>query len=151
MTTAARLRLYARLQSAAHLVKKAADRALLDAAGVTTAQAAVLAVVAGERAEGAQGPTQKTVAAALGLNESAVTAMTNRLIALGYLAREKDPQDRRAWRLALTADGEAAIERIREPFGAINAEMESALGAEHLEEFAGGLTSLGKTFANIKE
>ena len=144
--TAARLRLYARLQSAAHLVKKAADRALLDAAGVTTAQAAVLAVVAGESAKGAQGPTQKTVAASLGLNESAVTAMANRLIALGYLAREKDPQDRRAWRLALTADGEAAIERIKEPFGEINAEMEGALGAEDLETFAEGLSQLGEAF-----
>lgn len=151
MTTAARLRLYARLQSAAHLVRKAADRAVLDAAGVTTAQAAVLAVVAGERAKGAQGPTQKTVAAALGLNESAVTAMANRLIALGYLAREKDARDRRAWRLALTADGEAAIERIRAPFGAINAEMESALGADDLEEFAEGLTRLGEVFANTKD
>ena len=96
--TAASLRLYARLQSAAHLVKKAADRALIDAAGVTTAQAAVLAVVAAAEKSDATGPTQKTVAAALALNESAMTAMVSRLIVLHYLKRERNRDDRRAWR-----------------------------------------------------
>lgn len=139
--TAAKLRLYARLQSAAHLMKKAADRALMDAAGVTTAQAAVLAIVAGEKK-----PAQKVVADKLGLNESAVTAMANRLIALNYLKREKDPDDRRAWRLILTREGKTAITRIKDPFGEINAQIESALGTDNLEAFADSLSALTKTF-----
>ena len=145
--TAASRRLYMRLQSAAHLVKKAADRALMEAAGVTTAQAAVLAVVAGESAAGAQGPTQKTVAAALSLNESAVTAMASRLIALNYLKRQKDRDDRRAWRLALTPEGKAAMARMKAPFAAINTQMENALGADNLQDFAEGLSALSKTFS----
>lgn len=144
--TAAKLRLYARLQSAAHLMKKTADRALMDAAGVTTAQAAVLAIVAREANADTVGPTQKLIAQQLGLNESAVTAMANRLITLNYLKREKDPQDRRAWRLALTRQGKTAIKRIREPFGEINTQIETALGADNLEEFAEGLSALGNAF-----
>lgn len=138
--TASSLRLYARLQSAAHALKKTADRALMDAAGVTTAQAAVLAVVAG-----AERPTQRTVADALGLNESAVTGMANRLIALGYLAREKDPDDRRAWLLRLTTQGEKALERIAEPFGRINARLDNALGAD-LDAFAASLNRIRDAF-----
>ena len=138
--TASSLRLYARLQSAAHALKKTADRALMDAAGVTTAQAAVLAVVAG-----AERPTQKTVADALGLNESAVTGMANRLIALDYLAREKDPDDRRAWLLRLTTQGEKALERIAEPFGRINARLDDALGAD-IDAFAASLNRIRDAF-----
>lgn len=140
--TAASLRLYARLQSAAHKMKKAADRALIDAAGVTTAQAAVLAIVAS-----AKKPTQKTIADTLGLNESAVTAMANRLIALNYLIREKDPDDRRAWRLALTPQGKTAMKRIKEPFSQINTQIEDALGADNLDGFAQGLNALNDTFS----
>ncbi len=157
--TAARLRLYAKLQTAAHAVKKAADRALLDAAGVTTAQAAVLAVVkavatggrgdeggGGDEDEDKRGPTQKAVAEALGLNESAVTAMANRLIALGYLTREKDARDGRARRLALTPAGEAAMHRIKAPFDEINAAIEDALGTDDLAGFANWLDALARAF-----
>ena len=149
MTAASRLRLYSKLQSAAHGVRKTADRALLKAAGVTTAQAAVLAVVAAGRKTEPGGPTQKAVAEALDLNESAVTAMTAKLIALGYLTRERDAQDGRAWRLALAPQGEAAMERIRAPFGAINAAMEGALGTDDLEAFAHGLERLARAFRGL--
>ena len=138
--TASSLRLYARLQGAAHALKKTADRALMDAAGVTTAQAAVLAVV-----DSAERPTQKTVADALGLNESAVTGMANRLTALGYLAREQDPDDRRARRLRLTTQGEKALKRIAEPFGRINGRLDDALGCD-LDAFAASLNRIRDAF-----
>lgn len=138
--TASSLRLYARLQSAAHALKKTADRALMDAAGVTTAQAAVLAVV-----DGAERPTQKTVADALGLNESAVTGMANRLTALGYLAREQDPDDRRARLLRLTTQGEKALKRIAAPFGRINGRLDDALGGD-LDAFAASLNRIRDAF-----
>lgn len=145
--TAASLRLYARLQSAAHQLKKAADRALIDAAGVTTAQAAVLAIVTKAGNSDAARPTQKTIAKTLGLNESAVTAMANRLIALDYLKREKDTEDRRAWRLTLTPQGKTAMNRMKEPFGQINAQIEDALGTDNLDDFAKGLNALSDAFS----
>ena len=67
--SASKSRLYHRLQLAAHRLQKSADRAVLAAAEITTAQAAVLMLVAG----GAN--SQREVATQLGLNESAVTAM----------------------------------------------------------------------------
>ena len=72
--SASKHRVYHRLQLAAHRLQKAADRAVMAAAGITTAQAAVLSIVA------ADGPvTQLSVARKLGLNESAMTAMIARL------------------------------------------------------------------------
>ena len=72
--SASKHRIYHRLQLAAHRLQKAADRAVMAAAGITTAQAAVLSIVA------ADGPvSQRNVARKLGLNESAMTAMIARL------------------------------------------------------------------------
>ena len=135
------VRLYFRLQRAAHLMKKAADRALLEAAGLTTAQAAVL-IVAGS----VDRPTQRAVATALGLNESAVTAMAGRLIALDYLERTRCPADRRAWLLRPTETGRRALDRIAEPFGRINRRIDEALGADDVHALAAVLARLTKGF-----
>ncbi len=98
--SASKHRTYHRLQLAAHRIQKAADRVLLNAADVTTSQAAVLSIVAADRPV-----TQRIVAKQLGLNESALTAMISRLLALGMIERMRDEDDARAWRLKLTADG----------------------------------------------
>jgi DNA-binding MarR family transcriptional regulator len=42
---------------------------------------------------------QRSVAKQLGLKESALTAMTNRLVSLGLLERKRDAADVRAWQL----------------------------------------------------
>jgi len=141
--SASKLRIYHRLQLAAHRIQKAADRALLAAADLTTAQAAVMAVVAGT------GPTtQREVARQLGLNESAVTAMTARLIAMGLLERGRDENDARAWRLTLSKDGRAVLKRIEKPFAAINRKLESTLDAEDLARLADMLGRIGEAFVN---
>lgn len=139
--TAHRTRLYHRLQLAAHRVQKAADRAVMEAAGVTTAQAAVLTVTAA-----AEPVTQRVVADQLGLNESALTQMTARLMKLGLLARTRDKDDARAWLLSLTAEGRTALARIRAPFTRINTAMDKALGDEEAERLAEALTRIAKTF-----
>ncbi len=134
---ASQLRIYHRIQLVAHRLQKAADRAALETAGITTAQAAVVAVLA------AAGPcTQRTVAQRLGVNESAVTAMINRLLTLGFVERSRDPVDARAWRLRLTRSGRAAMKRVAEPFASINARLERALDADALMRFAGALDSI---------
>ena len=139
--SAQKARLYHRLQIAAHRVQKAADRALLEAAEVTTAQAAVLAIVA------AQAPiTQREIARQLGVNESAVTAMANRLLAAGLLKRFRDAADARAWRLELTGDGRAALKRLEKPFKRVNQAMEEVLSAEEIARLADYLTRIAKAF-----
>src|SRR5690606_11084612 len=105
--SAKRLRLYHWLQLAAHRAQKAADAEVMAARGVTTAQAAVLAVV-----KRSAPVTQRGVAAQLGLSEAAVATMTTRLLCQGLLIRKADPEHARAWRLALSADGANALVQI---------------------------------------
>jgi DNA-binding MarR family transcriptional regulator len=138
---ASKLRLYHRLQIAAHTVRKAADRTVLDAAGISVAQAAVLTVAA-------SGPnvTQRNVAAALRLNESAVTAMVSRLLKLRLLARTQNDSDSRAWRLCLTSSGEAALRASRNAFAPINARIERKLSALEIEQLAGFLDRIADAF-----
>jgi DNA-binding MarR family transcriptional regulator len=141
--SASKTRIYHRLQLAAHRVHKSADRAVLEAADITTTQAAVLAIVA---AGGAV--TQRVVADQLGLNESAVTVMVNRLLKMGLLHRKRDDADARAWRLRLSDDGRSALKRIEKPFRRINQTIESALDSEEIARLADYLGRIGAAFGD---
>ena len=140
--SASKLRIYHRLQLAAHRIQKAADRAVLQASGVTTAQAAVLAVVASDR-----DATQRSVARQLGINESAVTAMVARLMDMRLIERVRDDEDARTWRLHLTAEGRAGLKKIEGPFRRINERIEAAIDPNALEQLADHLGRIGETFA----
>lgn len=139
--SAKRLRLYHRLQLAAHRAQRAADAEVMAAGRITTAQAAVLAVI-----RRSAPISQRAVAGQLGLSEAAVATMTTRLMRLGMLKRSADPADARAWRLQLSAAGEQALERIEPAFRRINMALEAALGSK-LEAFAAALDSVTKSFA----
>ncbi|MGO9357473.1 MAG: MarR family winged helix-turn-helix transcriptional regulator [Xanthobacteraceae bacterium] len=139
--SASKARIYHRLQLAAHRIHKSADRAVLEAAAITTAQAALLAVVAASDAA-----TQRGVADQLGLNESAVTAMVGRLLKLGLLERERDDTDARAWRLCVSGEGRAALKRIEKPFRQINQAIEAVLEPEEIARLADYLARIGKAF-----
>jgi DNA-binding MarR family transcriptional regulator len=144
--SAARLRIYHRLQLAAHRMQKSADRALLGAAHVTTAQAAVLSIAA---AAGAT--TQREVARQLGINESAVTAMVVRLLEMGLLERSRDRADARAWQLALSKAGRSALQRVEASFAHVNATIEAVLDAHELEQLAASLARIGDAFAGVRK
>lgn len=141
--SASKHRVYHRLQLASHRLQKAADRACLNAAGITTAQAAVLSIV------GSEGPaSQRSVARKLGLNESAMTAMTTRLRNLRLLDRLPDETDSRAWSLRLTADGRAALKRIEQPFRQINQKIEKALDADEIAKLADYMSRISDAFGD---
>lgn len=133
-------RFYHALQIAAHRLQKQADQVVMQAAGISTAQSAVLAIVNGQ-----PGLRQNQLASLLGLNESAVTAMVARLIKLNLLSRTRSDEDSRAWELRLTEDGKAALAAIEAPFGEINAMIDDALGKE-VDEIA---RRLGKLSARL--
>lgn len=139
--SAAQQRLYHRLQLAAHRLKKAADRALVDVEGLTAAQGAVLAVIA---AEGRT--TQRRVATLLGLNESAMTAMISRLLALGVVERLASVNDSRAWSLGLSEAGRVALGRIEASFAAINSELDTILDGSEAEALAEYLKRIETAF-----
>ena len=139
--SAQKLRLFSRLQLAAHQIKKSADQHISDVINLTTAQAAVLTVLAdGERY------SQNDVASALGINESAVTAMVNRLLRYGYIARHRSESDKRAWELSLTRDGKQALLAGRKAFNNINHTIENELSPKEIEQFADYLERLSKAF-----
>jgi DNA-binding MarR family transcriptional regulator len=131
--------LYHRLQTTAHLVKKQADRALVQATGVTTAQVAVLTVVQRDRRT-----NQRSVAAQLDLNESAISGMVGRLLELGYVRRERQPDDGRTWALTLTPAGRGALQRAARAFATINDQLDTAVNPDRL---AAELDSIRSTFA----
>lgn len=138
MDPAGRERLYHLLQTAAHRLKTRADRDSQGVAGVTAAQAAVMFVIARERAT-----TQRRVAEQLKLNESAVTGMVGRLMEAGFVARAPSPTDGRAWTVTLTPAGEAALDRFRVNLDALNADITAALGGEaEVARFADGLRAI---------
>jgi DNA-binding MarR family transcriptional regulator len=139
--SASKLRIYHRLVFAAHQIQKSADRRLLAAADITTAQAAVLSVVS----RGCE-VTQREVARQLGLNESAVTAMTNRLLNMGLLDKKRNEDDARVWHLYLSSDGRAIHTMLAKPFGEINRTLESVLSAAEIEKLADYLGRIGDAF-----
>jgi MarR family transcriptional regulator, organic hydroperoxide resistance regulator len=139
--SASKTRVYHRLQLAAHRVQKSADRAILAAAGVTTAQAAVLLIVASGGSV-----TQREVAAQLGFNESALTAMAQRLIGMGLLLRSRNEADARAWRLRISDNGRIALKQIEQPFRCINQMIEAALSPEEIAQFADYLRRIAASF-----
>lgn len=141
MSSAKKYLIYHRLQLAAHSMKKSADRALMEAANVTTAQSAVLSIV-----DSGKNVSQKEVAGKLGLNESAMTAMVSRLTRLGYLSKERKPEDARAWVLTVTEEGQAALKRIRVPFNEINRQIDSMFDDERQDDFAHMLDRLTVRF-----
>jgi DNA-binding MarR family transcriptional regulator len=138
--SASKSRLYHRLQLAAHRLQKSADRAVLAAAEITTAQAAVLMLVTGGAV------SQREVATQLGLNESAVTAMARRLLGMGLLERVRDEADARAWQLRLSDGGRTALKRIDLPFKRINQTIESVLSPEEIAHFADYLRRMAAAF-----
>lgn len=95
-----------------------------------------------------QAVTQKDVADALGLNESAVTATVKRLLAADYLVRERDPRDGRSWKLTLSEAGQSALEAAAAPFAQINADLDSQLSEAEQEALAAALDRISSVFAS---
>lgn len=121
--TAKNLRFYSRLQIAAHTLKKSSDRRLLEVAGVTTAQMSALVIIASEETT-----TQTRLAAELGLNDSAITAMMRRLIDLKMVTRVRDNKDGRAWLLKLTKIGAEAVKKTDVISDQTSAKVDELLG-----------------------
>jgi DNA-binding MarR family transcriptional regulator len=124
-------RIYHLLQLAAHRMRVFADERCLATAGITTAQAAMLHIVAGK-----PGITQRGVASALKQRESAMTAMVKRLCEAGLLERQESENDSRAWALFLTKKGESALTDIGGPLDQINERLGAAIGNRDVGEFA---------------
>lgn len=140
--SASKHRIYFLLQRAAHRLKTEADAALSQAGGLTTAQAAMMSIVA------RQGPvTQKHIASTLLQRESAITAMAARLLKAGYITKVKSASDARAWSLEATAEGRSALANMRAPFDQINAKLDTLFSEADITELAERLTQIIDSFS----
>lgn len=143
--SASQHRLYFLLQRAAHTLKTEADAALSDAGGLTTAQAAMMSIVAKD------GPvSQKHIAETLSQRESAITAMSARLVKAGYISKVRSEADARAWSLEATPAGLDAIDRMRAPFNQINAKLDALLSEAEMANMATCLEQISDCFKQDK-
>jgi DNA-binding MarR family transcriptional regulator len=130
-------RLFFHLQVAAARLRTAADRRCLDRAGVTTAQAAALAVIRGQ-----PGVSQRALAGALRQTEPSITTLVRRLVAAGLVDRGVDPADGRARALVVTDTGAAALASADAAFAAVNDHIDAVLTGEEATLVAGALRRL---------
>lgn len=135
-------RLYFLLQIAAHRLRTEADNALMNAAGLTTAQVAVLNLIASSKQV-----KQRDLAKRLKQNESAITAMIARLMKAGLVSRERSNSDARTWMLELTETGKSTLKRVAKPFADINARLDKALGKKNAAAMAKQLDAIADAFS----
>jgi DNA-binding MarR family transcriptional regulator len=129
--------LFFQLQLAAHRLRKVADRRVMAKTGLTTAQAAILYIVAARK-----NVMQKEIAKRLGQNESAVAAMANRLTRLGYLGRRRSDVDPRASMLNVTAKGMRELQAAKGPFRELDNMLDSVFSPAELDTMSLLLTRL---------
>ena len=139
-------RLVGRLQQVAHSVRRTSDRMLAQSAGLTTAQAAVGAVIHAD-----PGCSQREVARRLGLGEPALVAAVGRLVDAGLVERRTSTEDPRAAALFLTPRGDDAITRAQATYAVLNRAIVDALGedgrarlAELLDDLDAAVTRAGE-------
>jgi DNA-binding MarR family transcriptional regulator len=136
------LRVETTLIGAAQSIRNAYDVRLAPL-GLTLSLASLLAYVADF------GPVNQTRAAEhLGQGRAATGAQVDRLEQLGYVERLPDPDDRRVWRLAITASGRALVERVTEVDGVLRAELRAGISRAERQQLAAVLVRLQRNLAS---
>jgi MarR family transcriptional regulator, organic hydroperoxide resistance regulator len=140
MSAARDERLYFHLQIAAARLRADADRRCIEEAGITTAQAAALAVINEQ-----PGVSQRTLARALHQTEPSTTTLVRRLIAAGLIDRTVDASDARTRELALTDHGATALRSAERAFAAINRHIDGLLTSDEVRQVTDALRRLSGT------
>ena len=90
--------------------------------------------------------SQRELAVRLGLEKSTVSRLAGSMERRGWLARERDPANRRLYRLRLTAKGRAVATRVGEDLRARHAALFAALTPAERAGLALGLAGLIRAF-----
>ena len=136
-------RLYSVIIKTADRLRLEADQVLLEAANITAAQGAVMAVVVKD-----PNATQSDIAQALDLSEPAVTQMIGRLQRDGLIDRQRDQTDRRRWQLRLTELGQERVRQANTAFQSINAILDDVLDEAGVKSLS---TQLNEVRAALKD
>jgi DNA-binding MarR family transcriptional regulator len=108
-------------------------------AGLKVSTSEVFAL--GELAEGGA-MSQQDLADRLGLEKSTVSRLAAALEARGWIARERDPGNRRSYRLALTGPGLEATRRIGDELQVHHGQLLSRLTPDERRALSVGLGAL---------
>ena len=136
-SAAGRRRAYFQLQTVAQRLRTTADRLFMDEAGISTAQAAALTLIASHA-----GCRQSLIAAQLGQRESAVTATVGRLETAGFVERRASQSDGRAWELWPTHAGADALRRLEAALATVNGYIDEAIGPDEVDGVVDALQRL---------
>jgi DNA-binding MarR family transcriptional regulator len=127
-------RFYFLLGAASHRMRVVADRRCLERVGITAAQAGAMWAI-----EERPGATQRDVAQALNLVESAVTTMMGRLLDAGMVKRTRSKTDARAWTVSVTPKGRKALAEVAAALDDLNADMLAGVSAQQRKAMGSGL------------
>ena len=119
-----------RLTRTARAVSQAFERAMAEAGG-SAATWQVLLLVRSE-----QWGTQSQLAEAMGITAATLTHHLNALERQGLVRRWREEGNRRVQRTALTPEGEAVFDRLREVAAAHDARLREPLSAAEAEQLA---------------
>ena len=130
-------RLFLLIEIAARRLNREADARLKSGAGVTSAQAAVMFLLArrGER-------RLRDIGEMLSLNPPAVTGLINRMSELGLVEKVASTRDRRSAIVSLTEKGRARSDAADQVLRELNTELEARLGDEDSDTLHRVLTGL---------
>jgi DNA-binding MarR family transcriptional regulator len=97
---------------------------------VTAAQAGILFLLKHK-----DGRTMTELSQILGIDNSTMTGLTDRLEKAGFLKRHANPGDRRASHIHLTPQGLAEVNGAKAVIRRVNEEIKSGFSAEEIEAF----------------
>ena len=76
------------------------------------------------------------------IDNSAITGLVDRLERSGFVRREINPGDRRAFRISITEKGLAEVEAARHVVHRVNAEIQAGFSPEEVEAFKAVLNGM---------
>lgn len=94
------------------------------------------------------GTNQDFVSKALGMDKSAITKAIQKQISAGYISREQDPNDKRAYNLFLTKEGKEILPKLKPMEKEIGNTLTEGFTKEEIDQLN---YLLGKVADNLKK
>lgn len=113
---------------------------------ITVPQAGILFLL-----KGRDGRTMSEMGQMLGLDNSTVTGLADRLEKAGFLKRNSNPHDRRSSRLYVTAEGIAEAEKVKSVLHRVNASIKDGFTTEEIDAYKRVLRSFFEKFDTGKK
>jgi DNA-binding MarR family transcriptional regulator len=108
--------------------------------GLTAAQFNVLNLLAAPDAEG--GLSQRELADMLVVDRSNVTGLVDRMEKAGWVRRADDPEDRRVYRVQLTASGKKLWQKVAPAYADVVRQVTDRLGERQMRDAVALLATL---------